>query len=55
MVMAQHCGYARVAYNYALSAFKVGLAEDIWRTPMDIKSEFNARKDELFPRCRGLS
>ena len=29
-LMAQHCGYARVAFNFALSSFKVGLDADEW-------------------------
>jgi putative transposase len=53
--MSQHCGYARVAFNFALSSFKVGLDADEWRTYQDIKREFNAVKREQFDWCDGLS
>ena len=54
-LMAQHCGYARVAYNAALSSFKSGLDEDNWKTLYDIKKEFNARKRDIFPWCDEMS
>ena len=54
-LMAQHCGYARVAYNAALSSFKSGLDEDNWKTLYDIKKEFNAKKREVFPWCDAMS
>ena len=53
--MAQHAGYARVAYNFALSSFKAGLENDEWRSLYDIKREFNAVKYEMFDWCKGLS
>ena len=55
MLMAQHCGYARVAFNFALSSFKVGLDAEEWRTYQDIKREFNAVKRERFDWCDALS
>jgi putative transposase len=54
-LFAQHCGYARVAYNAALSLFKDGLDKDQWRTFHDIKRLFNAKKYEIAPWSRGLS
>ena len=42
--MAQHAGYARVAYNFALSSFKAGLDAGDGRSYTDIKREFNAVK-----------
>ena len=54
-LMAQHCGYARVAFNFALSSFKVGLDAEEWRTYQDIKREFNAVKRERFDWCDALS
>jgi putative transposase len=54
-LLAQHCGYARVAYNAALSLFKDGLDKDQWRTFHDIKRLFNAKKYEIAPWSRGLS
>ena len=53
--IAQHCGYARVARNYALSVFKEGLDNEEWRSAYDIRKQFNAEKDERFPWCRDLS
>ena len=53
--MSQHAGYARVAYNFALSSFKQGLNNDEWRTYIDIKREFNAVKREKFDWCSDLS
>ena len=54
-LFAQHCGYARVAYNFALSSFKTGLDKDEWRSHIDIKREFNAVKYEKFGWCSDLS
>ena len=54
-LMAQHCGYARVAFNFALSSFKVGLDAEEWRTYQDLKREFNAVKRERFDWCDALS
>ena len=54
-LMAQHAGYARVAFNFALSSFKTGLDVNQWRTYQDIKREFNAVKRERFDWCAGLS
>ena len=54
-LMAQHCGYARVAFNFALSSFKAGLAADEWRSHYNIMREFNAVKRERFDWCDDLS
>ncbi len=53
--MSQHAGYARVAFNFALSSFKVGLDQDEWRSHVDIKREFNAVKYDKFDWCQDLS
>ena len=53
--MSQHAGYARVAFNFALSSFKVGLDKDEWRSHIDVKREFNAVKYDLFDWCKDLS
>lgn len=53
--MSQHAGYARVAFNFALSSFKVGLDADEWRSYVDIKREFNAVKHDKFDWCSVLS
>ena len=54
-LMSKHAGYARVAYNFALSSFKEGLDNDEWRTHVDIKREFNAVKRDKFHWCSKLS
>ena len=54
-LMSQHAGYARVAFNFGLSSFKVGLDNDEWRTYIDIKREFNAVKYDAFDWCKELS
>lgn len=53
--MSQHAGYARVAFNFALSSFKVGLDTDEWRDYREIKREFNAVKRDKFQWCVDLS
>ena len=53
--MAQHAGYARVAFNFALSSFKAGREKDEWRSYIDIKREFNAVKRDKFHWCSDLS
>ena len=53
--MSQHAGYARVAYNFALSSFKAGLEDDDWRSLYDLKREFNAAKRDKFAWCSDLS
>ncbi len=46
---AQHCGYARVAYNTALADFKDGLDNGEWRSHIELCRRFNAIKAETFP------
>ena len=41
---AQQCGYARFAYNAALSDFKAGLDVDDWRSFIDLNNRFNTAK-----------
>ena len=53
--LAQHCGYARVARNHALSEFKDALHRGEWMSDMDLRKSFNAAKDEKYSWCRGLS
>ena len=43
----QQCGYARFAYNSALSDFKEGLPDDDWRSFIDLNNRFNKRKREF--------
>ncbi len=54
-LMSKHAGYARVAYNFAVSSFKEGLDNDEWRSYIDIKREFNAVKYDAFHWCAELS
>ena len=53
--MSQHAGYARVAFNFAVSSFKVGSDKNQPRSYIDIKREFNAVKRDKFPWCSDLS
>ena len=41
---AQQCGYARFAYNNALSDFKAGLDINDFRSEVDLNNRWNARK-----------
>lgn len=41
-------GYARFAYNYALSDFKDGLSKDEWRSRIELNNRFNAVKYDKF-------
>ena len=52
---AQHCGYARVAYNHALADFKAGLDEDDWRSHIDLLRRFNAIKHNQYEWCGDMS
>ena len=54
-LMAKHAGYARVAFNFALSSFRAGLDNDEWRSHVDIKRELNAVKYDKFDWCKELS
>ena len=54
-LMSQHAGYARVAYNFAMSSFQSGQKQGEWRSYIDIKREFNAVKRDLYPWCDALS
>ncbi len=54
-LLSQHAGYARVAFNFALSSLKVGLDTDDWRSHVEIKREFNAVKYDKFDWCKALS
>ena len=53
--MSQHAGYARVAFNFALSSFQSGQKQSEWRTYVDIKREFNDVKRDTFEWCDTLS
>ena len=52
---AQHCGYARVAYNHALADFKAGLNTGQWRNPSELCRRFNAIKHEQYDWCSDMS
>lgn len=53
--LAQHCGYARVAYNHALADFKDGLDNNEWRSHIELCRRFNTIKHERYNWCKGLS
>ena len=52
---AQHCGYARVAYNHVLADFKQGLANGEWRSHIELNKRFNATKHEQYDWCKALN
>ena len=52
---AQHCGYARVAYNHVLADFKEGLDNGEWRSHIDLNKRFNSVKHEQYEWCHGLN
>ena len=52
---AQHCGYARVAYNHVLADFKNGLANGEWRSHIELNKRFNAVKREQYEWCDELN
>ena len=52
---AQHCGYARVAYNHALADFKAGLAKGNWHSHIDLQHRFNAVKYDQYPWAKDMS
>ncbi len=37
---AQHCGYARVAYNHVLADFKLGLNAGKWHSHIELNKRF---------------
>ena len=56
----QHCGWARVASNWAIDAFRAAWftgegQPNAWLTDMDLRPMFNAVKADLFPWSRSLS
>ena len=54
-LFAQHCGYARVAYNHVLADFKAGLDENEWRSHVDLNKRWNSVKYEQYDWCKGLN
>ena len=54
-LLAQHAGFARVAFNHALADFKDGLDEKEWRNDYLLRPRFNAVKATLYPWSAGLS
>lgn len=54
-LFAQHCGYARVAYNHTLADFKDGLDNNEWRSISALNKRFNATKRETYEWCDELS
>lgn len=54
-LLRQHCGAARVAYNWAWAEFKSGLNEDVFLNDQDLRKRFNAIKGEMYPWMADLS
>ena len=52
---AQHCGYARVAYNHVLADFKEGLSIGEWRSHIELNKRFNSVKHEQYEWCGALN
>ena len=52
---AQHCGYARVAYNHALADFKDGLDNNERRSISVLNKRFNETKHDTYKGCDALS
>ena len=52
---AQHCGYARVAYNHVLADFKEGLRIGKWRNHIELNKRWNAIKHEQYDWCKALN
>ena len=52
---AQHCGYARVAYNHALADFKDGLDNNEWCSNPELRRRFNAIKTDQYDWSSDLS
>ena len=52
---AQHCGYARVAYNHALADFKDGLDNNERRSISVLNKRFNETKHDTYKWCDALS
>ena len=55
LLLSRTCGYARKAYNLALTDFKAGLAEGVWRTVPELKRRLNATKYDVLPWSRELN
>ena len=45
---AQQCGYARVAYNWALSAWRAGAPVS------ELRKSFNSQKYQTFEWCKAM-
>ncbi|RKU13403.1 transposase [Candidatus Poribacteria bacterium] len=52
---AQHCGYARVAYNHVLADFKRGLNAGKWHSHIELNKRFNSVKHEQYEWCKALN
>ena len=52
---AQHCGYARVAYNHVLADFKLGLNAGKWYSHIALNKRFNSVKHEQYEWCKALN
>ena len=53
--LAQHAGYARVAWNHALADFKAGLDVGDFRNDRKLRPRFNAAKASAYPWSSELS
>lgn len=54
-LLAQHCGYARKAFNHGLADFKAGLAVRDFRPDIELRKRFNQVKRTEYPWSLPLS
>ena len=54
-LFSQHAGYARFAYNWALSEFRAGLDVGEWLTERSLRPRWNVVKGMIAPWGRSLS
>lgn len=54
-LMRQHCGAARVAFNWARDRYMRGIGEGEFLSDRSIRPEFNAVKREAYPWMAGVS
>ena len=54
-LLSRHCGYRRVAFNWAVAMWLHCMAVGEWANEQNLKEMFNSVKDRDFPWCRELS
>ena len=54
-LLSRHCGYRRVAFNWALGMWQHCMDVGEWANETNLKAMFNSIKDSEYPWCRDLS